>query len=130
MGKLDDLREQHRKTIAKGKRLRKQLHEIGEAECDLRRRIRNLENRERLAAAMGKAGAVILSHQCGRDELCGQPATVLKVNRTRALVEVNGREWSVSFDLLIDAENESDDLLAAQISDGLNGAIGSANGGL
>ncbi|TWT69350.1 hypothetical protein [Crateriforma conspicua] len=109
---------------AKMAKLKDQLKELARERRKLEKRLEMQTHRTRLNEAIGKPGAVVFSHQC-RDELQGRKAVVLKVNRTRAVAKLvgNDAEWSVPFELLIDAKNESDDAFNAELSQMVNGPL-------
>lgn len=78
----------------------------GQIEKD-RKRLRSLHDKinrakqkEELSAALNVADGVTIRHGASRRELRGKPATVRKVNRTRAVVEVAGEKWSFPFELI------------------------------
>ncbi|TWU66905.1 hypothetical protein V7x_24770 [Crateriforma conspicua] len=109
---------------AKMAKLKDQLNELAREKRKLQMRQEMQTHRTRLNEAIGKPGAVIFSHQCG-DKVRGRQAVVLKVNRTRAVAKVVGgtTEWSVPFELLIDAKHESDDAFNAELSQMVNGPL-------
>jgi hypothetical protein len=49
---------------------------------------------------VGTENGVTISFGAWRQELRGKKATVMKVNRTRALVAIDGEQWLFPFDLL------------------------------
>jgi hypothetical protein len=66
----------------------------------LQERIWTEERRFALRSLVGIENGVTISFGAWRQELRGKKATVLKVNRTRALVAIDGEEWLFPFDLL------------------------------
>ncbi|MDM4014694.1 hypothetical protein [Roseiconus lacunae] len=121
VGSLEKKRDDNASKID---RLREQIRKLESLNIRIASKIRGLQNKDRLQAAIGKPGAVIFSHQCQGDN-AGQPAEVLKVNRTRALVRnVNtGTEWNVPFDLLVDADDTAGDELLTDIANTINGGL-------
>lgn len=92
MKDLDKLKAEQQKTQRRVERDTKRLRE-------LRQQVWLLEKREQLLQLVGVPGAVTVGYS-DRPHLRGKPATIQKVNRLRALVDVGGESWTMPFDLL------------------------------
>jgi len=102
MEKLDTLKAEQNRLRQRLENDRKRFSELGD-------RIRLLEKREQLQRMVDIRDGVTIGW-AERANLRGKPATVKKVNRCRALVEIGGESWDMPFGLLklekFDAELE------------------------
>ena len=80
--------------------LRARIAEDRERYQLLQERIRREERRFALQSLVGIENGVTITFGAWRQELRGKKATVLKVNRTRASVAIDGEQWLFPFDLL------------------------------
>ena len=80
----------------------------------------HLEQKQKLERLIGVEGGVHIGY-CHTERLRGKKAKVLKVNRSRALVMVEGEEWLFPFSSL------KTDSFAAELELKVNGCIQAAN---
>jgi spore coat protein CotH len=66
----------------------------------LQESIWNENKRQALLRLVGIADGVTISFCCSAERLRGRKATVIKVNRTRSLVSIDGEQWFFPFDLI------------------------------
>lgn len=81
-------------------RLRERIARDRSTLAELMPRIELLQNRERLSKLVGVADGATISFGASTASLRGKSCTVLKVNRTRATVDVRGEQWDFPFEFL------------------------------
>jgi hypothetical protein len=84
----------------------KMLHEDNKRYTALISKISSEERKDNLEKLVGVEGGVYIGY-CHTPRLRGKKATVLKVNRTRALVSIAGEEWTFPFHALKTDSNDA-----------------------
>lgn len=97
---IDDIKAELKSITQAIESTRRQLDALLQKRDKLRSQLSTIERRQALVGRVGISEGVVLCHRCEHEHLRGHKATLIKVNRRRAIVKVGGEQWNIPFDLI------------------------------